>query len=248
MTPLRGCRPTCRKLVSVPAISPSLFPQFLVPSIPCTPFALFRPNFPRQLPAGRAKGIRVQLAGPQPAKRSGIDRPAVAGNVLGFVAIQRDAETGDAVLEGRQKPARPHRRAGQRADAVDQCAMKFRGGVVAAVEREAGEIPEARPSPAIGTPNQEHPSAAANHHRRFANRRARASASATESASCKRSENARQSVATGQASQRGARGRQTSLPNSINAELNRPGLRRGRTASAIAQPSRRPTAESTSPR
>ena len=52
---------------------------------------------------------------------------------------------------------------------------------------------------------------------------------------------------TGQASQRGMRGRQTSLPSSISAWLKRPAPRRGRRASARAQPSRCPAAEAASP-
>ena len=122
------------------------------------------------------------------------------------------------------------RHAGQCANVFGQLAADLRWETcrVSGKRGKSHSPAQRRPS---GQRSKQHAAATANHDRRLAHQLARAGLRFGGGISCCRPcWFARHSTATGQSAQRGDRGVQTSLPNSISAWLNRPAPRRGSTS------------------
>ena len=110
----------------------------------------------------------LQLGGPNPLLHQILRPAAVVRNILGVVAIQRDAKAGYAVpqrlamLAGRDRSRRSN---------AARCrpAARWISASFVALDGKAGKIPQSRPAAAFGPLDQEHATAAADEHGRLGN-------------------------------------------------------------------------------
>ena len=230
-------------------------------------FLLHPLHQPGQLPARRRKRIGVQLARTQPTQLGGFGFSVSADGrkALGLVTLQRDAEPRHSVLERLQVPHGMDPNAGQPADAgadrgdngakgdspifVRPCLHGARNwDSPCRVECESGEIPQSGPTSAVGPPHEEHAAAAPDHHGRFPHRLGRRLRPRRRDPRLQSGrERPAERRSPGSPGIAACAAGTPSLPSSISAWLNRPALRGGTTASAMAQPSFCPAAEAVSP-